>query len=173
MAAEREFSLVAERSHIRRRSPAILTDKRLTGEQIAGDRGQGYALFQEHAHDACQRCVGRRGVQAASDMLEYGTCDCRGKKVGTSTGRGWSHVEASRSYRGAWLAYEAFRKVSLGSSVNRDTKCFYEALHCTVSITFCALGKNSSKSTASASTAMVTLSPSTSSRTMKRTFSFS
>jgi hypothetical protein len=40
MADEREFSVVAERSPVRRRSPAILTDKSLTGEQIAGDRGQ-------------------------------------------------------------------------------------------------------------------------------------
>jgi hypothetical protein len=40
MADEREFSVVAERSPVRRRSPAILTDKSLTGEQIAGDREQ-------------------------------------------------------------------------------------------------------------------------------------
>ena len=38
MADEREFSVVAERSPVRRRSPAILTDKSLTGEQIVGKR---------------------------------------------------------------------------------------------------------------------------------------
>jgi hypothetical protein len=62
---------------------------------------------------------------------------------------------------------------TLGTSVNRLWKRAYVPFHSTVSITFCALGKNSSKSSAGASTAMVTLSPSTSSRTMKRTFSFS
>jgi hypothetical protein len=35
-----EFSVAAERSRVRRRSPANLTDKSLTGEQTAGDRGR-------------------------------------------------------------------------------------------------------------------------------------
>jgi hypothetical protein len=65
----------------------------------------------------------------------------------------------------------------LGIRVNKAAQVgarAYAPSHFTVSITFCALGKNSSKSsTAGAPTAMVTLSPPTSSRTVKRTLSFS
>jgi hypothetical protein len=55
--------------------------------------------------------------------------------------------------------------------VNRSLPHAHVPFHSTVSITFCALGKNSSKLWGDDSTNMVTVWPFTSSSTMKRIFS--
>jgi hypothetical protein len=61
-----------------------------------------------------------------------------------------------------------FQTVSLGTSVNRGAKGYYEPLHCTVSITFCASGANSSNSVAGLPKPITTVCPSTSSKTIRR-----
>src|SRR3712207_1454151 len=69
------------------------------------------------------------------------------------------------------VVYELRRTPLLGSRVNKNAKGYYEPLHSTLSSTFCASGACSPNSLAGLTKPIVTVSPSTSSKTVTPTFS--
>ena len=82
MADEREFSVVAERSPVRRRSPAFLTDKSLTGEQIAGDREQACKSKNTKTHELTFHAVlsdGARELRFERLRAQYGSRKAAGR----------------------------------------------------------------------------------------------
>src|SRR5215212_7975652 len=69
------------------------------------------------------------------------------------------------------LGYELPRIPIPRTRVNKNAKGYYEPLHSTLSSTFCASGANSPNSLAGLTKPIVTVSPSTSSKTMTPAFS--